>query len=61
MIKLIKLIVQLWIAASIVKAIVAANQQSHFEGYCEGCDKGEACSEDDEEPPYSRPAFRGVA
>lgn len=58
---MIKLIVKLWIAVSIIKAIAASNQRARVEGHCEGFENGiayGACDED--EPPYSR-AFRDVA
>lgn len=54
---LIKLIVQLWIAVSIIKAVAASNQRSYSEGFENGTAYA-VC--DDEEPPYSL-AFREVA
>lgn len=61
MIKLIKFIVQLWIATSIIKALVDSTQRARFEGHCEGFDKGTVyVAGDDDEPPYSL-AFREVA
>lgn len=61
MIKLIKLIVKLWVATSLIKAIAASNHRARVEGHCEGFENGIAYGAyDEDEPPYSR-AFREVA
>lgn len=58
--KLIKLIVQLWIATSLIKALVDSNQRARFEGHCQGFENGVAYGVCEDEPPYSR-AFQDVA
>jgi hypothetical protein len=59
--KLIKFMIQLWIATSLIKAIAASNQRTRFEGRCLGFENGIACGAyDEDEPPYSL-AFREVA
>lgn len=59
--KLIKFIVQLWIATSIIKALIDSNQRARFEGHCQGFENGIAYGAyDEDEPPYSR-AFQDVA
>jgi hypothetical protein len=59
--KLIKLMIQLWVTMSIIKAIAESNQRARFEGHCQGFENDTAYgAEDEEEPPYSL-AFREVA